>query len=293
MSQVTSAASESTDPVPSPYNATLKERVDLNESLALFRVMYDEAAVPDYEPGQYTTLGVIKPEDPNAPANPNSPSAARKRKGPKLIRRAYSIASPSLNKDHIEFYIVRVDEGQLTPKLWQLQAGDPVFMDEKIKGHFTLEHLPEGDDAPNLVMIGTGTGLAPYVAMLKQYQQADVPRWKNLVLIDGCRLSKDLGYREELEGIAAADERIQYIPSVTREPEDSDYDGPRGRVTALLEPDVFKQHTGFELDPANCHVFLCGNPAMIEQVTEMLEARSFVTKDREHPDGNIHFERYW
>ncbi|WP_428388628.1 ferredoxin--NADP reductase [Mucisphaera sp.] len=261
-----------------PYNAHLLERVDFNDELAAFRVAYDDDVAIDFEPGQFATLGVI---DPDAKPNP-------KRKGPKLIRRAYSIASAPKVGDHLEFFIVRVDEGKLTPKLWELKAGDPLFMDPKIKGHFTLDGVPDGKD---LVMVGTGTGLAPYLSMMDQYRGTG--RWRKIVIIHGTRLAADLGYRAELEKVAAEDDSVVYLPICTREPDTSNWSGLRGRVHVILEPEMYKELTGVELSPEQTHVFLCGNPAMIDQCQENLEARGWVTKGREHPDGNLHFERYW
>ncbi|GAB4107962.1 MAG: hypothetical protein Kow00105_12870 [Phycisphaeraceae bacterium] len=118
-------------------------------------------------------------------------------------------------------------------------------------------------------------------------------KWNKLVLLDGCRYVKDLGYFDQLTKIAEEDDSVIYLPTVTREPEDSPWTGLRGRVHGILEPENFKKLTGFELDPNTCHVLLCGSPQMIDQATENLSKLGFVTKDRDHPDGNIHFERYW
>ena len=267
----------------SPYNATLLEREDLNEALAIFKVKLDSGDELDFEPGQYTTLGLV---DPNAKPNPKSP--ASRRRGPKLIRRAYSIASSPKLRTHLEFYIVRVDEGKLTPLLWKIKRGDPLFMDNKIKGKFTLDSIPDGKD---LVMVGTGTGMAPFWSMLNTFQGTG--RWRKIIMLDGCRHAEDLGYYDKLTKIAEQDDSVVYLPTVTREPDDSPWQGLRGRVHGILEPDQFNKLTGVNLDPKQCHVLLCGSPQMIDQATENLEKLGFVTKDRDNPDGNIHFERYW
>lgn len=267
-----------------PYNATIIEREDLHAALAIFKIRFDTGEQPDFEPGRFTTLGLIDHDAP--PPNPDSPRS--RRRGPKMIRRAYTIASPPKLKSHFEFYIVRIDHGTFTDPFWQLQAGDRLFMDPNIKGNFTLDGIPDGKD---LVMVGTGTGLAPFWSMLNTYRGTG--RWRKLVLLDGCRFVKDLGYYDPLTKIAAEDDSVIYLPTVTREPADSPWQGLRGRVHAILEPDRFQQLTGIALDPNQCHALLCGSPRMIDEASEKLSQLGFVTRDRDHPDGNLHFERYW
>lgn len=265
-------------------NATLVEREMVHEDLAFFRVKYNSHDVPAFEPGQFATLGLpdATPPDPDKPVRPG--------RGPKLIRRAYSIASPPTQTDALEFYIVRVEDGKLTPSLWDIEVGQTLFMNEKIGGHFTLPPPPE-TQGKTMVMVGTGTGLAPFRSMYLTYRGQD--RWGKFVLFDGCRVARDLGYYQELTAITEEDENFHYIPTVTREPEDTSWAGRRGRVNALLQPQTFLTLTGVELDPASSQVFLCGNPQMIDQVEADLQSRGFVTRDRKHPDGNLHFERYW
>ncbi len=264
----------------SPYNATLLKREDIHEELALFHVALDGQTIPEFEPGQYTTLGLIQKDEQGKPVIG--------KRGPKLLRRAYSIASAPRDNQHLTFYIVRVEDGSLTPKLWDLEDGDPIFMDNRIKGTFTLQGVPADK---NLVFVGTGTGLAPFISMIQQYRQDH--RWQKAVLLDGCRVARDLGYLQPMTELAMADPNLAYLPTVTREPDDSTWDGLRGRVTALLRPEAFAQHAGFALDPERCHVFLCGNPAMIDQVEADLAPQGFTPRDRKNPEGNLHFERYW
>ena len=247
------------------------------------KIKPDDDEMPDFKPGQFVTLGLPKDK---SQINPNSPALRRGRVP--MIRRAYSISSSPKQKDGIELYIVLVPHGKLTTKLWDLDEGDRLFMDDRINGHFTLDNVEHGK---NIVMISTGTGLAPFVSMLRTFQSTG--RWNKVAVLHGVRYAQDLGYRDELEAMASADETITYIPTVTREPETNGYAGQRGRVNVLLEDDkAFEQLAGFKLDAATTEVMMCGNPAMIETVTELLEARGFVehTKDQ---NGNIHFERYW
>ena len=138
-----------------PFNARLVEKHLFHDTLGIFRIAYDDGEPKDFEPGQFTNLALMPPPEALAAEDDG---AQRRRPGRiKLVRRAYSIASPPREKRWLEFYIVAVDEGALTPRVFDLDVGDRLFMDTKIKGHFTLESVPDGKD---LVTVATGTGLA-------------------------------------------------------------------------------------------------------------------------------------
>jgi len=259
-----------------PYNATIVQRWDQNEYTSIFTVRPDSGACPPFEPGQFTTLGLI---DPDAPP---------KKDGRKpMILRAYSIASSPTVRETMEFYIILVDNGKLTPKLWKLREGDRLWLSPKISGEFTLDGVPADRD---MVWVSTGTGIAPFVSMYRRYRGQN--RWKRAVVINGCRLARDLGYVSEFERYAREDGNCVYLPTVTREPEGSDWKGLRGRVPLALEPQTYEKLVGAPLVPEQCHVFLCGNPQMIDDVEAMLLQRGFKTHKKRDP-GNIHLERYW
>ncbi|MFI4860076.1 MAG: ferredoxin--NADP reductase [Phycisphaerales bacterium JB063] len=277
-----------------PYNARIVERRLLHASLAIFRIAYEDVLVPDFEPGQFTNLGLIAPPKPQPAGEAGEvegPQARRRRAGRvRLTRRAYSICSPPKEKRWLEFYIVAVDEGALTPRVFDLDVGDRLFMDPKIKGRFTLEGVPEGKD---LVTVATGTGIAPFLSMYQQYK--DDHRWERFVFIHGVRLARDLGYHDTLLQIAKDDPRVHYLPIVSRET-DSTWAGLRGRVTSIFQADQYEQLVGAPLSPEQCHIFLCGNPAMIDQLEEELTAKAgpgFIAQSPRVTDGNLHFERYW
>jgi ferredoxin--NADP+ reductase len=197
-------------------------------------------------------------------------------------------------RDYVEVYLVLVKQGKLTPRLWPLPLGGRLWLDPQPAGNFTLQGVPADKD---LVMVATGTGLGPYMSMLRTYGPAlrcgAEPRWRTAIVIHGTRLCCDLGYMHELDAMSRRDPSIKYIPIVTREPEASQWRGMRGRVHVALLPEHYERLVGAPLDPAHAHVFLCGNPDMIAGVQKDLEARGFVARDWEHPEGNIHFERYW
>lgn len=253
-------------------NATLMERQFITKSLFVIKVRPDWAPIPDFKPGQFSSLGFLKPD-----STPEKP---------RLLRRAYSIASSPKEKEHLEFFIVEVEGGQLTPKLARLDVGGRVWMDPKIQGHFTLDPVPQGKD---LVLISTGTGLAPYISMLRTFRGTG--RWRRFIVFHGARLAEDLGYRDELQQAAKADPSVIYVPTVTRQ---AGWGGHEGRVTKLLEESTYRKWVGAALVPEECHVFLCGNPDMIKEVLADLEHRGFREySERKAPDGNIHLERYW
>lgn len=269
-------------------NATVIYRKDYTPELAVVRVAADGGGVPAFEPGQFCTIGLPRIEP--APAGvPPVPAVEGAKPRPRLIRRAYSIASSAKIRDYYELYIVLVPEGKLTPRLWALGVGGRLWMDSKAGGHFTLEGIPAGKD---LVMISTGTGLAPFISMLKTYREDQPRRWRRLVIIHGARVEPDLGYRDELEVLAKLDPSFVYIPLLTREQAGSPWKGLRGRVQTALEPETYKRLVGAELSPAEAEVFLCGNPDMIEDVRVRLEGRGFVTQ-KPGVAGTLHFERYW
>lgn len=278
-----------------PLNAVVVEKKLFHDTLGIFRIAYEgEGLKNDFEPGQFANLALMPPPEmiaAQAKAEASGDAPQRRRPGRvKLVRRAYSIASPPREKRWLEFYIVAVDQGALTPRLFDLNVGDRLFMDTKIKGHFTIQEVPDGK---NLVTVATGTGLAPFLSMYKQYK--DTPgRFNKFVFIHGVRVEEDLGYREELEQMAKDDPRVVYLPAVSRAPQGSDYAGYRGRVTAMFSDGTYEKAIGSKLNPDTDHVFLCGNPAMIDQLeAELVERDGFTVKSPRQKDGNLHFERYW
>lgn len=265
-------------------NATILGRRDLTQGLCIVRVRPNEGPAPEFVAGQFIKLGL--------PRNQHEEPAGRPRRegaGPRLIRRAYSIASSARQREYLEFLLVLVESGKLTPKLWGIEPGGRIWMDDKVSGRFTLDPVPPDKD---VVMVATGTGIAPFISMLRTY--ADEPRWRRAVVINGVRYAADLAYRDELEALARDNPCVTYIPVVSREPVGlpGGWTGLRGHVQQVLEPRTYESLVGAALAPSECHVMLCGNPNMIVSVQRLLEAGGFHTHSAAQP-GNIHFERYW
>lgn len=264
------------------YNATLIGREEVNPQLLVARVQPD-GPVFEFKPGQFAVLGLLgsEPRVAEAVAEEVRPEPA------KLIRRAYSIASSSVERRYLEFYLTLITSGQLTPRLFALKHGSRLFLGPKAAGVFTLDRVPAGK---HVVLIATGTGLAPYISMLRTLLMNDTSR--RYVVIHGARFSWDLGYRGELETLARLRPNFTYIPSITRQDYDPTFRGHTGRIQALLEQGVVERESGIALDPGSVDIFLCGNPDMINSVKGMLAVRGFVSDHGPEP-GTIHVEEYW
>jgi ferredoxin--NADP+ reductase len=265
----------------SPYNATLVERRDVGTAHAIVRLQPDDHRVRAFTPGQFVTVGLTL-----VARSTRTDAAAATAIHTRLVKRAYSIASSPLESESYELFLTEVPQGRLTPELWKLRPGDRCWVNPEVHGKFTLERVPR--DA-HLVLVATGTGVAPYVSMLRTH--AGDERWRRAVLIHGARTATELGYRAELDERARLDPLFAYVPLLSRETDEAE-PAMRGRVQAALEPETFLTCAGFALDPSTCHVLLCGNPAMIQDVRALLEVRGF-SSDSGLLHGNVHCERYW
>lgn len=254
------------------YNSTIVRREVLHDGLAMLWVAPDGGQFAPFLPGQFVAVGRIV----------DVPGSSRG-----LVKRSYSIGSSARDRHAVQIFVVRVDDGEFTSWLFEQREGARVWLAPKASGGFTLQGFERGKD---LVLVSTGTGVAPYVSMLRTYQ--DEPPWRRVVIVNGVRDAADLGFRDELESAAAHDARLVYLPMTTRESVGSGWTGLRGRVGEALEPERFRMLAGFALDPRECHVYVCGNPSMIEDVERILAARGFKKHTPRHP-GTLHLEKYW
>ncbi len=255
-------------------NARLVARSDLTPALAILRLRADDGELQAFEPGQFVQLGL--------PLGEIAPGGRLR-----LQKRSYSIASSARSLDEVELYVTRVDDGRFTPQLWRLRVGDRVWLDRQPRGIFTLGALPAHS---RVAWIATGTGLAPYVSMLRTWPATQ--RWSRAVLIHGVRSPDELGYRSELLERASQDPAFVYVPVVSRPQARDAWSGLSGRVQVALDAPRFRELAGSELEPEHWHVFLCGNPDMVNDVRALLEPRGFRI-DRAQAPGTLHFEKYW
>ncbi|MDQ3262621.1 MAG: ferredoxin--NADP reductase [Myxococcota bacterium] len=192
----------------------------------------------------------------------------------KPLLRAYSMASAA-HDDHLEFFSIKVPDGKLTSRLQHLKEGDTLLVSRKSTGTLVTNSLLEG--GRNLYLLGTGTGLAPFLSIIQEpevYEQFD-----RVVLTHTTRTVKELAYREFLTQELPQNEflgeqirnKLLYYPTVTREEFSS-----RGRITELLESGKLFADLGLPpLDPARDRLMVCGSPQMLTDTRALLEARGF------------------
>jgi len=267
------------------YNATVVAREEVNTALLILRVKPDTELF-EFEAGQFGVLGLLGSAARISLADAEG-DGEKAPKPNKLVRRAYSIASSSVQREYVEFIITLVPSGELTPRLFHLQVGDRLFLSKKASGLFTLDNVPADK---HVVLVGTGTGLAPYMSMLRTHLLCGGDR--QFVVLHGARYSWDLGYRAELETLSHMCSNFTYIPSITRPAQDPYFAGKVGRIQALIEGGALEECSSVIWDPKYADVALCGNPGMIEAATTWLGQRGFVA-DEGKTVGTIHTEKYW
>lgn len=275
-----------------PKNGKLIYREDFNPTLAIFRFALD-GGVPEFQAGQFVTLGLPIPSD-----------------GGKVLWRAYSIASPPELKDYVELYIrwaTKPVPGRFTTELWKMKVGDPIQWRDPT-GAFTIEQKkPDGSpDMRRLVMVGGGTGLAPFVACALHLKHAGFRR--EIVVCHGASYIDELGYRDlllDLEKQSVGDGRkswnFRYLASISRPKEEANkgWTGFGGRVETLVQgPDgtlsPAEKAVGERFTPENTFFHICGYDGTIKAVLGAVEPRGFVTRQARRADGSydIKFESY-
>jgi ferredoxin--NADP+ reductase len=197
------------------------------------------------------------------------------------LLRAYSMASAN-HEDRLEFFSIKVQDGPLTSRLQHLRVGDPVLVGRKATGTLLLDNLLPGR---HLYLLGTGTGLAPFLSLIKDPETYE--RFERIVLLHGCRRVSELAYGESILKSLAKDEflselvatQLTYFPTVTREPFRN-----RGRITDLIVSGQLARETGLPpLDSAVDRLMLCGSPAMLADTRQLLEGRGFAEGNHSAP----------
>jgi ferredoxin--NADP+ reductase len=231
-------------------------------SEGLFTLAIKAPEVAAFQPGQFLQLGIDQPDG--------------------HLHRPYSVASP--HGETLEFFIVLVEDGKLTPHLWKMEPGEKLDVSTKAAGSFTLGHSP---DAAVLWLVATGTGLAPYIAMLRTEEPWE--RYAKIVMVHGVRHATDLAYQQELADYRTRyGERFHCIPVVSRE----DCEGAlRGRITTCITNGTLEAAAEQTFTP-DCCVMMCGNPDMLNETESLLGDRGLKKHKKKDP-GQIVIERYW
>lgn len=271
----------SADALPSPGSgaATWTEQSVLGlrtwtDGVLSLRSTRDDAFA--FLPGQYVRLGL------------------RKADGGTVWRPFSMVSSPQ--EGELEFLARLVPGGEFSEPLARVRPGDPLLVERRVLGFLTLDRLAAGK---SLWMVASGTGLGPFISILRDPQAA--AGFDDLVIVHSVRQAGELAYRDEITSRAAgtaaslgsatsaSGPRVHYVPVVTRE----DVPGAlRERIPRLIESGELQAAAGVALDPEHARVMACGNPEMCAELRPLLIAREFRTT-RRGVLGNLAFENYW
>ena len=204
-----------------------------------------------------------------------------------LVVRAYSVVSSPFDET-LEFFSIVVPDGAFTSNLQHLKIGDELYLEKVPYGFLTLARyqLPLPKD---LWLLATGTGLAPFISMLQDFETWS--KYEKINLVYSVRTASELAYIERIQEIAETFGEgytgFKFIPIITRDAKATLHD----RLPALIENGELEKVAGFEFNPKTTHVMLCGNPQMVDDTKDALKARGLTMNRR--GEGNIAVENYW
>ena len=206
----------------------------------------------------------------------------------KPLLRAYSMASANY-EEHLEFLSIKVPDGPLTSRLQHIKPGDSVLVGKKPTGTLLIDYLLPGK---RLYLLGTGTGLAPYMSIVRDPETYE--KFEEVIVVHGVREIKELAYRTFLTETLPEHEligemvrqQLRYYPTVTREAFEH-----QGRITDLIESGQLFRDLGVPaLDPAQARAMICGSPGMLRDLKTLFEQRQFKEGNTTRP-GDFVIER--
>lgn len=230
----------------------------------LWSLRIDKPQDYQFAPGHYVRLGL-----------PVGDAAA--------LWRPYSIVSAPAEAQ-LEILVTLVPNGAFTSLLAAAGTGRAVMVESTAMGFFLESQLTPGD---TLWMLATGSGLGPYVSLLRE--GSVLARYRRVVLVHSVRLAHELAYASELRALAARDTRLRYLPVVTRE---AGVAPLTQRIPQLIESGAVQAAADAPLDPDNARVMVCGNPDFTAEMRRLLNAREF-KPCRRGIAGSMLFENYW
>ena len=255
-----------------PNIGRITYRENLTPDLAIIRIQpSDGSPVPDFKAGQFVALGLKLDGD------------------DRITYRAYSLSSPPEEKRHFEFYIKWATEpvmGKFTSALFKMGDSGELYW-RKPAGVFTVEDRQADGTLDNrrLVLVASGTGLAPFVSYALHLKRVGSKR--EIILLHGAKYVDELGYRDLFEKMAT-DPSFKYLPTVSRpdHPQSKGWRGRTGRVETLLGPQLEKA-VGGKITPENSFFHVCGYQGTIESVVSILGPLGFVTNRNKRKDGSF------
>ncbi|MBA1239947.1 ferredoxin--NADP reductase [Pseudomonas kunmingensis] len=223
-----------------------------------------------FSAGQFARLGVRKPSG-------------------CIVWRAYSMVSAP-HDEFLDFFSIVVPDGEFTSELSRLAVGDELLVDKQAFGFLTLDRFPDGRD---LWLLATGTGIAPFLSILQDFEAWQ--RFERIILVYSVREARELAYqqliaelpqRDYLDGLGS---KLLYLSVVTREQIPG---ALHGRITTLIENGELERAADLQLVPEHSRIMLCGNPQMIEDTRAVLKARDLNLAMTRRP-GQVAVENYW
>ncbi|MGK2946151.1 MAG: ferredoxin--NADP(+) reductase [Candidatus Malihini olakiniferum] len=201
------------------------------------------------------------------------------------IQHAYSYVNAPSNPN-LEFYLVTVPEGKLSPHLHALQPGMQLEITKDAAGFFVLEEVP---DCSTLWMLATGTAIGPYLSILEEGK--DLERFQHIVLVHATRFANELSYFPKMQQLQCRyGDKLRIQTVVSREKQAGSL---TGRMPALISSGALENAVGLPLNTETSHVMLCGNPQMVRDTQQYLKEKRQMTKHlRRHP-GHVISEHYW
>jgi len=201
----------------------------------------------------------------------------------KVVARPYSLVN-SPGESELEIFFNIVPEGPLTPRLASMQQGDVIKVAEQAYGFLTVEEVP---DVRHLWMLATGTGVGPFISILKSANAWQ--KFEKVVLVYSVKTARELAYQEVIADIGRQyQQQLSFVPLITREQIEGSINK---RMTTALKSGELEQAAGIRMSPDDSHVMMCGNSAMIADITELLKTRDMRKHLRREP-GHITTEKY-
>jgi len=247
---------------------TLLDVTPLTPSLFTLRTTRDPGF--RFTAGQFARLGVTKADG-------------------SIVWRAYSMVS-SPHDEFLEFFSIVVPDGEFTSELSRLREGDSLLIEKLATGYLTVDRFVDGRD---LWLLSTGTGVAPFLSILQDFEVWE--KFERIVLVYSARESRELAYQTLIAGLTERDylaefaDKLIYVPVVTREQIPG---ALNGRITRLIENGELEKAAGLPLNPEFSRVMICGNPQMIEDTRALLKARDMNLNLTRRP-GQVVVENYW